>query len=218
MKLFLDTINVETIRQWLPTGLIDGITSNPSNMSKEGKDPLPAIKEICALMPKGDINIEVTEQEPEKVYRQAHAIAKLAPNVTVKIPCALIYYPIIKKLVSEGIKINVTLVFSLAQGHAMAKLGVRYISPFFARLEDDEAGIELLEQLVAMLETYESETQVLVASIRTVEHLSYAIAAGAHAATMPAEILERAAQHPLTSQGLAKFAADWDKLGIKQFP
>lgn len=219
MKIFLDTIDVAAIKQWIPTGLIDGITSNPSNMSKAGKDPLPAIKEICALLPTGDISVQVTEQNPDKLYTQAHAIAKLAPNVIVKIPCALQYYPVIKKLVSEGLKLNITLVFSLTQGHAMAKLGVKYISPFVGRLEDaKEDGMELVEDLVSMLDTYESLTEVLVASVRSLDHVNGAILAGAHAITLSPELLAETTTHPLTAQGLQRFAADWDKLGIKQFP
>jgi transaldolase len=219
MKIFLDTAHLATIQQWAETGLIDGVTSNPSHLSKEGGDPKKIINDICALLPEGDISVQVTEKSPEAVYKQAKAIAKLAPNIIVKVPCAKEYYPVIKKLVAEGVKVNITLLFTLVQALFMCKLGVRYISPFIGRLDDiDVDGLALIAELRQMIDTYGFETQILAASIRDDRHFHGVILFGADAATVPVTVLEKAATHPLTDQGRALFDADWAKLGIRQFP
>ncbi len=219
MKIFLDTANIQSIKKWIPTGLIDGITTNPTHLSKEGGDPKKRVLEICALLPKGDISVEITEQEPEQVYAQAKEIAQLAKNIVVKIPCHAQYYPIIKRLVDEKIPLNITLVFTLLQGLMMCKLGVRYISPFIGRWDDiDVEGIPLLHEMRHMIDFYGFETGVLAASLRHVRHVHDAVVAGADVATMPENILQKAVSHPLTDHGIEKFNADWQKLGIKQFP
>jgi transaldolase len=219
MKIFLDTAHIPSIKKWLDTGLIDGITTNPSNLSKEGADPRKTILEICALFPEGHVNVEVTHTAPADVYKQAKEIAALAENVIVKIPCHATYYPVINKLVHEEIPLNITLVFTLLQALMMSKLGVYYISPFVGRWDDiDVDGIETLENIKHMLDAYEFETEVLAASIRHVRHFHLAIQAGADVVTLPVEVLEQAMQSPLTDAGIAKFNADWQKLGIKQFP
>ncbi|MCX5925456.1 MAG: fructose-6-phosphate aldolase [Candidatus Dependentiae bacterium] len=219
MKIFLDTAHLPTITQWLATGLIDGVTTNPTHLSKEGGDSTQLVKALCAQLGTGDVSIEITEHTPEKVYAQAQAIAALAPNVVVKIPCHKEYYGIIKQLVLEGISINITLVFSLMQGLMMCKLGVKYISPFVGRLDDiDVDGISVLHQLRNMIDQYHFNTQILAASLRDIRHLHAAIEAGADVATVPSAILEKAVTHPLTISGMVQFNADWDKLGIKQFP
>lgn len=165
------------------------------------------------------MSVEVTEHEAEKVYEQAHKIVRLSSNVVVKIPCHKNYYGIIKQLVAEGVPINITLVFTLAQGLMMCLLGVKYISPFVGRLDDTGTdGIELLYQLRAMVDQYQFSTQILAASIRDVHHLTSAIQAGADVATVPPAVLEKAVTHPLTDSGMAQFNADWAKLGIKRFP
>ncbi len=219
MKIFLDTAHIDTIQQWAQTGLIDGVTSNPSHLSKEGADPRNVIKELCALLPNGDISVQVTEKSPDAVYKQAREIAHLAPNITVKIPCALEYYPIIKRLVDEDIKINVTLLFTLTQALFMSKLGVRYISPFIGRLADiDEDGIALVAEIRFMLDRFGFQTQILAASVRDVQNLHDVILAGADVVTLPPQVLEKAVQHPLTDQGRALFDADWSRLGVRKFP
>lgn len=219
MKIFLDTAQVATIKKWAETGLIDGVTSNPSHLSKEGGDPKKIIQEICALLPQGEISVQVTEKSPDAVYKQAVSIAKLAPNIIVKVPCAYEYYPVIQKLVAEGIPVNITLLFTLEQALFMCKLGVRYISPFVGRLDDiDVDGIEIIPQLRQMIDRYGFETQILAASLRGVPHLHDAILWGADAATVPVEVLEKAVNHPLTDKGRALFDADWAKLGVRQFP
>jgi len=219
MKLFLDTANLQEIQRWYKTGLVDGITTNPTHLSKEGGDAKAKVLEICRLLPDCDVSVEVTLKEPEAVYKQAKEIAQLAENVVVKIPCHRDYYATIKKLVDEGIKINVTLVFSLVQSLLMCKLGVRYISPFIGRLDDiDSPGIELIHDIRRMLDEYSYSTELLAASIRTVRNVHEVILAGADVATLPLSVLEKMTEHPLTDKGMATFLADWQKLGIKQFP
>lgn len=219
MKIFLDTANIQAIKKWVDTGLIDGVTTNPSHLSKEGGDPKKQVLDICALLPEGEISIEVTEKEPEAVYKQAKAIAALANNVVVKVPCAPMYYPVIKRLVNDGINLNITLVFSLMQGLMMAKMGVTMISPFVGRLEDSgQDGIELLYEMCDMLDEYDFETQVLAASLRSEKHFHQAILAGVDIVTLPVSVFEQSMEHVLTAQGIEKFDVDWQKLGVRQFP
>jgi transaldolase len=219
MKIFLDTANTELIKQWAHTGLIDGVTTNPTHLSKEGGDPTATVLAICDMLPLGVINVEVTETEPEAVYMQARKIAALSDNIAVKIPCHPKYYTVIKKLVEEGISINITLLFSLAQGLMMAKLAVDYISPFIGRLDDiGSNGIELIHQLRHMLDWYGFETELLAASIRDIDHFEKIIMAGADIATLPAAVFEQSLNHQLTDKGMEQFLADWKKLNVARFP
>lgn len=219
MKIFLDTADTELIKKWAHTSLIDGITTNPTNLSTVGKNPTETVLTICSLLPLGVISVEVVEIEPAKVYKQAHDIAALADNIAVKIPCHYQYYSVIKRLVDEGITLNITLLFTLAQGLMMAKLGVQYISPFVGRLEDNGAdGVALIEQLRHMLDFYNFDTELLAASIRSVAHLENVIMAGADIATMPVRVFESSLTHPLTDQGMTQFLSDWQKLDIIHFP
>ncbi len=219
MKIFLDTANVEDIKKWAVTGLIDGVTTNPSHLSKTGGDPKQVIAQISSILPNGEISVEITEKDPDAVYKQAKEIAQLGNNILVKVPCHKEYYPIIKRLVDEGVQLNITLVFTLIQGLMMCKLGARYISPFVGRWDDiDVEGVEVLSKLRAMINGYGFKTHILAASIRHVRHFHYAILAGANVATVPITVLEKATTHVLTDQGIEKFDADWQKLGIKQFP
>lgn len=219
MKIFLDTANVPSIKKWAETGLIDGITTNPSNLSKEGNDPRKTIMEICALLAQGEISVEVTQTTPADVYKQAKAIAALNKNIIVKIPCHSDYYPVIKRLSDEGIPLNITLVFTVIQALMMAKLDVRYVSPFVGRWDDlDVEGLDLLEEIRATLDEYEYETAVLAASLRHIRHVHQAIIFGVDAITVPVAVFEQMVVHPLTEQGIAKFSTDWQKLGITQFP
>ncbi len=219
MKIFLDTADLRAIKKWKETGLIDGVTTNPTHLSKAGGNPTKQVQAIAKLLPKGAISVEVTEKKPDAVYKQAKAIAKLARNVVVKIPCHVDYYEVIAKLAKEGIKLNITLVFTLVQGLLMSKLGVNYISPFIGRWDDiDVDGVELLYELRHMLDEYGYDTQLLAASIRGVRHLHEAIIAGADVATIPISVLEKSTHHLLTDQGIAKFDTDWKKLRIRKFP
>jgi len=219
MKIFFDTADIESIRKWLPTGLIDGVTTNPSNLSQHGGDPKKTVLEICKMFPNGSISIEVTQSEPEAIYKQAKEIAKLGKNVWVKIPCHARYYPVIKKLVDDGINLNITLVFTVLQSLMMCKLGVYYISPFVGRWNDiDVDGMAFIPQMREMIDFYGFETKILAASIRSLQDFHGAITAGADAITMPVEIFEKAISNPLTDQGIEKFTKDWQKLGVNHFP
>lgn len=217
MKIILDTVDIVQIQKW--AYFIDGVTTNPTLLAKNGTDPLTRIKEILALLPGKEVSVEVTELEPDAMYAQAHKIAQLGSNVLVKIPCHMKYYPLIARLAREGIKLNITLVFSLFQAMSMCKLGALYVSPFIGRLDDhDGDGSELLFQLRGTIDAYDYKTQILAASIRSVLHVHEALLAGVDAITMPVAILELAVEHQLTNEGIAKFNADWQKLGISTFP
>lgn len=219
MNIFLDTAEIKVIKQWAQTGIIDGVTTNPTHLSKEGGNPFDVVKEICAILPDGEISIEVTEQDPLAVYEQAKKIAAIAPNVLVKVPCSVKYYEIINRLVIEEVPLNITLLFSLEQGLMMSKLGVVYISPFVGRLDDiGQNGSELLYQLCDMRDQYDFETGILAASIRSTKHFHEAIQAGVDAITVPVKVLEEVTHHTLTDAGIEKFNADWEKLGIRKFP
>ena len=215
MKLFLDTANRELIKKWRPTGLVDGVTTNPSLLSKEGHNTKEVLLDICKIV-KGDVSIEVVEKDPDAVYKQALQIANVAPNVVVKIPFAQEYLPIINKLVKEGVKINVTLIFSILQALLVAKLGVKYISPFVGRWDDiDIDGMEVIEKIIIAKKNYGFESEVLAASIRHVIHLQQSVLLGADVATIPPTLLEKIMDHPLTKEGIKKFDTDWAKLGKK---
>jgi len=219
MELFLDTANVEQIRFWYSTGLIDGITTNPSHLSKEGGNAKEVVQKICALVHDGQVSVEVTEKNPEAVYNQAKEIAALADNVVVKIPCHRDYYAVIKRLVLEDINLNITLVFTLVQSMFMCKFGVQYISPFIGRWDDiDVNGMDLLYEICAMANSRGFETQILAASMRGVRHVHNAILAGTDAITVPLDVIKKMTDHPLTDSGMEKFLIDWKKLGIKKFP
>lgn len=219
MKVFLDTANLMSIEKWSKSGLIDGVTTNPTLLSKEHGVPTEVIKQICALVPNGDISVEVTEQNSADVYAQAKRIAKLAKNVVVKIPCHPDYIEIIKQLVKDNVQLNITLLFGAFQAIAMAKLGVKYISPFIGRLDDiDCDGMQLVRDLRMIFDGYDFETQILAASIRNVTHVHEAALAGADVITLGVETFEKALHHPLTDAGMKRFDEDWKRLGIKQFP
>lgn len=210
MKIFLDSADTVAIAHWASKKIIDGVTTNPTLLSKQGGNPTALIREIAALLPDGVISVEVTESDPELVYQQAHRIAKLAPNIRVKIPCHERYDEVIARLVADNIRLNITLVFSLLQALMMAKLNVEYISPFVGRLDDiGQDGIDLLEQIRHVYDQYGFETQILAASIRTVEHFELATLVRADAITLPVAILEKAVHHTLTDTGIKKFTDDW---------
>lgn len=219
MKIFLDTANREEIKKYAILGIVDGVTTNPTHLSVEGGNPTQVVTDICTLLPDGIISVEITEQDPNEVYKQAHEIAQLAKNIAVKIPCHENYYPIIKQLVLEKISLNITLVFSLIQGLMMCKLGVDYISPFIGRLDDiDDNGIELVKELRTMITTYNFKTKIIAASIRDVQHIHSVIRAGSDIATIPTKLITPALTHQLTDKGMTQFLENWKTLNIQQFP
>jgi len=219
MKIFLDTAHRDRIRQWADTGLIDGVTTNPTHLSKEGGDPTQAVKDIAAMLPHGEISAEVTKEDPQEVYQQAHEIAKLAENIVVKVPCHPQYIPTIKQLVQDGIAVNVTLVFSTLQALAMAKLGVRFVSPFIGRLQDiGTDGLRLIEEIRIVFDMYRYHTQILAASTRSVANMHEVALMGADVVTVSVENFESSLHHPLTDRGMTSFIEDWKKLDVDQFP
>jgi transaldolase len=215
MKIFLDTANREVIKKWLPTGLIDGVTTNPSLLSKEGSSPRQVLLDICAMVP-GPVSIEVVDKDPNNVYKQAMEIAAFAKNVVVKIPCLQEYLPIMNMLIKAGVKINATLVFSTIQMILMAKIGATFISPFVGRWDDiGEEGVILLDEMVEIKRNYEFTAEILAASVRSVYHWRRAAIAGVDIVTLPPGVIEQGIKHPLTDRGVELFDNDWKKLGRK---
>ena len=212
MKFFIDTANIEEIRKAASWGILDGVTTNPSLVAKEGKDFYGALKEICSLVP-GPVSAEVVSTSTEEMIQEGRQLARIAKNLTVKIPCIPAGIPAIKALSSEGIRINVTLIFSPNQALVSAKVGAAYVSPFVGRLDDiSHVGMDLVRQIRTIFDNYDFPTEILAASIRNPIHVVDAAMAGADVATMPFSVIEALLKHPLTDVGLKKFLDDWRKL------
>lgn len=216
MKFFIDTADVKEIADLAATGMVDGVTTNPTLAAKEGRDFKAIIKEICAIIP-GSVSAEVVATEHTEMLKEAEVLRKIAPNVTIKLPMTWDGLKTCKKLTSEGTTVNVTLCFSATQALLAAKAGATYVSPFVGRLDDvGQDGMELIADIVQIFESYpELETQILTASIRHPVHVLQAAKLGAHVATLPPKILRQLIQHPLTDKGLAAFLEDWKKTGQK---
>ncbi len=212
MKIFLDTANLESIKMYNDMGLLDGITTNPSLLSKEGGDPQKTMEEICRII-KGDVSLEVISTEYAGMIEDAHRLRKYGDNVVVKCPMTADGLKACKSLSAEGIPVNVTLVFSPNQAILAAKAGAKYVSPFIGRLDDvGKDGMQLIEDIKEIFENYEFETQILVASIRHPIHVVDAAKIGADVVTLPPAVLGKMLKHPLTDKGLKNFLADWEKL------
>ncbi|MFD1848825.1 fructose-6-phosphate aldolase [Oceanobacillus bengalensis] len=215
MEFYLDTANVEEIKRINRLGLVDGVTTNPSIIAKEGRDFEETIKEICSIVD-GPVSAEVIGLTVEEMVEEARNIATWAPNVVVKIPMTEAGLEAVNTLSKEGIKTNVTLIFSVAQGLMAAKAGATYISPFVGRIDDiGEDGIELIQNLKTTLQNYGYEAKIITASIRTIGHLEKAALAGADIATIPGSLLPKLWKHPLTDNGITQFLADWEKVPKK---
>lgn len=215
MKFFIDTANIAEIRELLPSGLVDGVTTNPSLVAKSGRDFREVVAEICALV-KGPVSAEVTALETGAMVAEGKSLAKIAANVAVKVPLTLEGLKACRALSGEGIMTNVTLCFSANQALLAAKAGASFVSPFIGRLDDvGEDGMELIREIRAIYDNYDFRTEILAASIRSTEHVKEAALAGADVATAPAAIIRALAHHPLTDKGLAAFLADWEKTGQK---
>ncbi len=213
MQFFLDTADVEEIKTALDWGMIDGVTTNPSLIAKQGKPYLPTVKEIANLVP-GPVSGEVLALDYDEMLDQAHRLAALAENVVVKVPLNPQGLKLVRTLTGEGTQTNVTLCFSAAQALVAAKAGATYISPFVGRLDDvGEEGMKLIEDIVGIYQNYEFATQVLVASARHPIHVVQAAQLGADVVTIPFKVLEQLYKHPLTDLGLDRFLADWQKTG-----
>jgi len=209
MKFFLDTANVAEIKKINRLGLVDGITTNPTIISKEGRDFEEVIKEICALVA-GPVSAEVTSLDAKGMINEAKEIAHWAENIVVKIPMTEAGLQATSELTKLGIKTNVTLIFSVTQGLLAAKAGATFISPFLGRLDDiGTSGIELVAKLRQVLDTYGFATEIIAASVRHVDHVEKASLVGAHIATIPPALYRALWSHPLTDKGIAQFMKDW---------
>jgi transaldolase len=217
MKIFLDTADYKKIAACAQTGLVDGVTINPTLLKVQNEAPLKIVREIVRVLPDAEINLQVTETEPHKVYEQAREIARLTDNMLVKIPCHSMYLPVIAQLIQEDIPVNVTLVFSLSQALEMSKLGVNYISVFIGRLYDNGIdGLEVAAQVQEMLDLYSFESELLVASVRTKEQVDGAIILGADAITIPVDVFNQLIEQQLSEAGIKRFADDWQNGPHKQ--
>ena len=208
MKLFLDTADVAVIKDMLPTGMVDGVTTNPSLIAKSGRNIAEVIAEICALV-EGPISAEAVATDFETMVKEGDKLASIAPNVVVKLPLTWDGLRATRAFADKGIKTNVTLCFSAAQAMLAAKAGATYVSPFVGRLDDiSEDGVGLVAHIVRVYRTYGFKTQVLAASIRHTHHIIQCLDAGADVATCPLAAIKGLLKHPLTDSGLAQFLAD----------
>jgi transaldolase len=212
MKFFLDTGNVEEIKRIVKLGLVDGVTTNPSLIAKEGRIFKDVIKEICSIV-EGPVSAEVISLDVAGMLKEAHEIAEWAPNVVIKLPMTEAGLEATHRLSKEGIKTNVTLIFSVAQGLLAAKAGATFISPFVGRLDDIGVdGMALVSSLRQVLDQYGLASEIIAASIRHIGHFEQAALAGAHIATIPGTLLPVLWKHPLTDNGIERFLKDWEKV------
>ena len=211
MKFFIDTANIEEIRKAHELGVIDGVTTNPSLMAKEGRDPVRILKDICSVV-NGPVSAEVVGLTAADMVKEAKTLAKIHKNIVVKIPMIEEGVKAVKKLSVLDIRTNVTLVFSPTQALIAAKAGATFVSPFVGRLDDiSHVGMELVEQIRAIFDNYDYDCEIITASVRNPLHVVDAAIAGADIATVPYKVLEQCLRHPLTDIGLEKFLADWEK-------
>ena len=216
MKFFLDTANTDDIRKYAELGLVDGVTTNPTIVAREGRNFESVIKEITTIVD-GPVSTEVTANEADKMIEQARALAKWADNIVVKIPMTEAGLKAVSVLSKEGIKTNVTLVFSVAQGLMAAKAGATFISPFVGRLDDiGSDGVKLIKDLRTVLDNYGLKSEIIAASIRGVQHVEAVALAGSDIATIPAGVFGKMFKHPLTDNGLASFEKDWAEFEASQ--
>ena len=212
MKIFLDTANVASIEKYNELGVVDGITTNPTLLSKEKGNPIKTMKKIVEIM-KGPVSLEVVAIDYDKMLEESLKLAKYGENVVVKIPMTMAGLKVVHSLTKKGIKTNVTLIFSANQALLAAKAGATYVSPFIGRLDDIGAeGLNLVSEIVQIFASYDISTQLLVASVRHPLHVIEAAKMGADVVTLPPDILDKMIRHPLTDKGLDSFLSDWKKL------
>jgi len=216
MKIFLDTANMDQIKHGVKMGVVAGVTTNPSLTAKEGNADYEAFsKQICSIVP-GPVSVEVLVESVEGMIQQGRQIAKWAPNVVVKIPSTMEGLEATKTLSKENIKVNMTLCFSVNQAILAGLAGAAYVSPFIGRLDDiGDDGMKLVEDIVKVFDHYKFNTEVIAASIRHPQHCVQAAKVGAHIATIPYAVLLQMTQHPLTTIGISRFLADWQKVAKK---
>ncbi len=215
MKFFVDTADVEEIKELSETGLVDGVTTNPSLILKSGRDIFEVTREICEIVD-GPVSAEVTATNHDEMIKEAEVLARIADNICIKLPLTFDGLKACKYLSSKGQQTNVTLCFSANQALLAAKAGATYISPFIGRIDDIGLdGMELIEEIRQIYDNYDFPTQILAASIRTVNHVKDAALCGADVATIPPSTLKALVRHPLTDKGLDAFLSDWAKTGQK---
>lgn len=214
MKFFVDTADLDDIKELASTGLLDGVTTNPSLIKKAGKDFIPLIEEICKIID-GPVSAEVASTDYETMLKEGQKLAKIADNIAVKVPLTEAGLKVCKELSDTGTMVNVTLCFSASQAILAAKAGATFISPFVGRLDDlSQDGLQLISDICRIYENYpDFHTQVLVASIRNPLHIVESAKMGAHVATIPPTVIRQLYNHPLTDKGLAAFVADWEQTG-----
>lgn len=213
MQLFLDTTDTAVLKDLAATGLVDGVTTNPTLIAKSGRNMLEVIAEICEIV-EGPVSAEVAAMDTAGMLAEGQKLAAVATNVVVKVPLTRAGLIATREFSAQGIQTNVTLCFSAAQGLLAAKAGASYISPFIGRLDDQGAvGMDLISEIRAIYDNYDFDTEILAASIRTPKHVTEAALAGADCATIPPAVFEALFKHPLTEAGLQQFMADWSKTG-----
>ncbi len=218
MEIFADTANLQAIKRFVDMGVLDGVTTNPTLLAKEGKEFRSQIDEIVSIV-EGPVNVEVISTEAGGMVKEGREYAKIAPNIVVKCPMTAEGLKSVRILNREGVRTNVTLIFSPNQALLAAKAGAKYVSPFIGRLDDaGHVGMEVVADTLQIYRNYGIETKVLVASIRHPVHVVEAAKLGAHVATMPPEVLDKLLLHPLTDLGLGRFLADWEKAKASLFP
>jgi len=211
MKFFIDTANVEEIKKGLALGMVDGVTTNPSLVAKEPRPFVEILRDICTLV-EGPVSAEVISLEADGMVAEARELAKIANNIVVKIPMIEEGLKAVKQLTAEGIKTNVTLIFSASQALLAAKAGATYVSPFVGRLDDISVnGLDLIADIMTILRNYGFATEVIVASVRNPMHVVESALLGADIATIPYKVIAQLAKHPLTDIGMQQFLADWEK-------
>lgn len=214
MKFFVDTADIDDIKDLAATGLLDGVTTNPSLIAKSGKKFIPLIEEICAVVA-GPVSAEVAATDYETMRKEAEVLRKIADNIAVKVPLTPAGLKVCKELTDGGTMVNVTLCFSASQAILAAKAGATFVSPFVGRLDDiSQNGLDLIADIVTIYENYpEFDTEVLIASVRNPMHIVEAAKMGAHVMTSPPSVIKQLYNHPLTTSGLAQFVEDWKKTG-----
>jgi transaldolase len=215
MKFFIDTADINEIKTAVAYGLVDGVTTNPSLVSKTGKDLMTVLKEICDVVD-GPINAEVVSTESSDMVKEGKQLAQIHPNIVIKIPMCLEGLKATRTLFQAGLRVNMTLIFSPLQALIAAKAGAAYVSPFIGRLDDiSQVGMDIIDQIVTIFDNYDFDTEIIVASIRNPVHVLEAALLGADIATIPFSVLEQLTKHPLTDIGIERFLADWKKVPKK---
>ncbi|MDQ0352736.1 transaldolase [Alkalibacillus filiformis] len=212
MKFFIDTANINEIKEANALGVLSGVTTNPSLVAKEGVSFHDRLKEITQEVTEGSVSAEVISEDAEGMLKEAEELVKIAPNITIKLPMTLEGLKACKSLTDQGVKTNVTLVFSANQALLAARAGATYVSPFLGRLDDmGQNGLNLIEEIAQIFDIHGIDTEIIAASVRHPMHVSEAALRGAHIATIPFGVIQQLVKHPLTDQGIEKFLNDWEK-------